>query len=179
VPADDGFGSPGDKTFNTPPLVEAADTGPFFHNNSVETIEGAVAFYNGLAFNNSPSGKLLAGLDPKGIGIRLDATQVVEIAAFLRVLNALENIRQSVELLETAQKFGHGSEPGSALRQAIAETGDSIGVLLGGGLHPDAVQYLEQARDAAERATHGSFRKSEYLSQAIAAQKSARAELMH
>ena len=39
---DDGFGIPGDGTFNTPPLVEAADTGPFFHNNSVSTIEGAV-----------------------------------------------------------------------------------------------------------------------------------------
>jgi mono/diheme cytochrome c family protein len=177
VPVDDGFGTPGDKTFNTPPLVEAADTGPFFHNNSVETIEGAVAFYNGQAFNNSPSGKLLAGLDPKGVGIRLDATQVVEVAAFLRVLNALENIRQSIELLEATQKSGHGDEPGSALQQAIAETGDSIGVLSGGGLHPDAVRHLEQARDAARRAMKSWFHKSEYLNQAIAAQKAARAEL--
>jgi hypothetical protein len=177
VPVDDGFGTPGDKTFNTPPLVEAADTGPFFHNNSVETIEGAVAFYNGQAFNNSPSGKLLAGLDPKGVGIRLDATQVVEVAAFLRVLNALENIRQSIELLEATQKSGHGDEPGSALQQAIAETGDSISVLSGGGLHPDAVRHLEQARDAARRAMKSWFHKSEYLNQAIAAQKAARAEL--
>jgi hypothetical protein len=38
VPLDDGLGRPGDGTFNTPPLVEAADTGPFFHNNSIETI---------------------------------------------------------------------------------------------------------------------------------------------
>jgi Peptidase S24-like len=44
VPADDGLGFPGDGTFNTPPLAEAADIGPFFHNNSVETVEGAVAF---------------------------------------------------------------------------------------------------------------------------------------
>jgi hypothetical protein len=29
MPPDDGFGSPGDGTFNTPPLVEAADTAPF------------------------------------------------------------------------------------------------------------------------------------------------------
>ena len=43
-PPDDGFGNPGNGEFNTPPLVEAADTGPFFHNNSVETLEGAVAF---------------------------------------------------------------------------------------------------------------------------------------
>ena len=40
VPRDDGFGVPGDGTFNTPPLVEAADTGPFFHNNAIETSKG-------------------------------------------------------------------------------------------------------------------------------------------
>ncbi|HXF46399.1 MAG TPA: hypothetical protein VNK91_09810, partial [Burkholderiaceae bacterium] len=35
VPRDDGFRSPGDGTFNTPVLIEAADTPPFFHNNAV------------------------------------------------------------------------------------------------------------------------------------------------
>jgi len=53
VPRDDGFRTPGDGTFNIPPLVEAADSGPFFHNNAIETIEGAVAFYDGDSFNNS------------------------------------------------------------------------------------------------------------------------------
>ena len=46
-PPDDGFGAPGNGEFNTPSLVEAADTGPFFHSNSVETIEGAVASITG------------------------------------------------------------------------------------------------------------------------------------
>ena len=32
----------GDGTFNTTPLIEAADTEPFFHNNSAATIEDAV-----------------------------------------------------------------------------------------------------------------------------------------
>ncbi|RMF59058.1 MAG: hypothetical protein D6743_16815, partial [Calditrichaeota bacterium] len=45
VPPDDGFGTPGNGEFNTPSLVEAADSGPFFHNNAVQTIEAAVAFY--------------------------------------------------------------------------------------------------------------------------------------
>src|SRR5262245_10113122 len=35
----------GDGTFNTPPLIEAADTEPFFHNNSFATIEDAVSFF--------------------------------------------------------------------------------------------------------------------------------------
>src|SRR6058998_1260093 len=104
IPLDDGFGRPGNNTFNTPPLVEAAGTGPFFHNNSIETIEGAVAFYNGDSFNKSPAGQILAQADPNGVGIELDGTQIVAVAAFLRVLNALENIRQSLELLESSAK---------------------------------------------------------------------------
>jgi len=90
---DDGLGitPAGDGTFNTPSLVEAADTGPFFHNNSVETIEGAVGFYNTDAFNNSPSGQFLSG--GTGRAIALDATQVEAVAAFLRALNALDQGR--------------------------------------------------------------------------------------
>ena len=55
-PPDDGAGNPGNGKFNTPSLVEAADTPPFFHNNSVETLEAAVAFYNNDSFANSPAG---------------------------------------------------------------------------------------------------------------------------
>ncbi|MFZ2652761.1 MAG: hypothetical protein WA210_21895, partial [Burkholderiaceae bacterium] len=100
VPPDDGLGTPGDATFNTPPLVEAADTAPFFHNNSVATLEGAVGFYDGDAFNSSPAGQFLKSIDPNKRGIELDATQVQAIAAFLRVLNAIENIRQTQVLLD-------------------------------------------------------------------------------
>ena len=143
VPTDDGFGVPGNGEFNTPPLVEAADTPPFFHDNSVATIEGAVAFYNGDAFNNSPSGRLLAGTGG-GRGITLDATQVEAIAAFLRVINALENIRSGLTLLEQG---GKGN-----LRLAGEETDDAILVLAGAGLHPEAVAHLRQARQLIDRA---------------------------
>src|SRR5204862_484876 len=84
--ADDGFGTPWDGTFNVPALVEAADTGPFFHNNAIDAIEGAVAFYDGEAFNYSPAGRALAKADPRDKGIVLDGTQIVAIAAFLRVI---------------------------------------------------------------------------------------------
>jgi hypothetical protein len=43
-----------------------------------------VAFDNGAAFNNSPAGRVLA--QATGRGISLDATQVVQVAAFLRVI---------------------------------------------------------------------------------------------
>jgi mono/diheme cytochrome c family protein len=178
VPPDDGFGTPGDGTFNTPSLIESADTGPFFHNNSIETIEGAVAFYNGDAFNNSPAGQLITGAT--GSGINLDGTQVVEVAAFLRVINALENIRQSIELLETFgdRKFGTVKEGEQLLERAIDETEDSIQVLSCGGLHPDAVFHLQKARDLTEKAKRRVFFKKRYTEEAIEEQGKTRDELV-
>jgi cytochrome c peroxidase len=180
VPPDDGFGTPGDGTFNVPPLVEAADSGPFFHNNAIETIEGAVAFYNGKAFNNSPSGRFLASTDPDGVGIALDGTQIVAVAAFLRVLNALENIRQSIAFLEASaqQAFFHRHESKTLLERAREETDDSITVLSGAGLHPDAVAHLKAARRLTENALSSNFSKSKLARQAIREQERARAQLV-
>jgi hypothetical protein len=173
VPPDDGFGTPGDGTFNTPSLVEAADTGPFFHTNAIETIEGAVAFFNGASFNNSPAGRAVGG-------IILDGTQVEEIAAFLRVINVLENIRQSIELLKpVAQRTSSTEEKiRRAVGQAAQETQDSIRVLSGGGLHPQAVQHLEEALQLIRKAEHGFLFRSKQAEQAIRQQEKARAELV-
>ncbi|MGH8605566.1 MAG: hypothetical protein ACREXR_23065, partial [Gammaproteobacteria bacterium] len=132
-----------------------ADTGPFFHNNSVETIEGAVAFYTGDAFNSSPSGRFLRGCnsddppvcrDPKAIN--LDATQVVAVAAFLRVINALDNIRELNKLLGAVERneLLAGEHPQDVVKRAANDIDDAIEVLAGGGLHPDAVRALKEAR---------------------------------
>lgn len=178
VPPDDGFGIPGNGEFNTPSLVEAADTGPFFHNNSVETIEGAVAFYNGDAFNNSPAGQLLASAT--GSGINLDATQVVEVAAFLRVINALDNIRQSIDFLDSyhTQDF-LGNEPfNKLLQRAVDETDDSIMVLSGGGLHPVAVAHLRESRRAILHAISDVTSSQTLIEQAINEQNAAHADIV-
>jgi hypothetical protein len=173
VPDDDGFGTPGDGTFNTPSLVEAADTGPFFHNNAIETIEGAVAFFNGASFNNSPAGRAVGG-------ILLDGTQVVEIAAFLRVINVLENIRQSIDLLEPVAQRAVSTEDRikRSIRQSAQETQDSIRVLSGGGLHPQAVQHLEEALRQIQKAEHGILFQSKQAKEAITQLEKARAELV-
>src|SRR6266850_655385 len=151
-----------------------------FHNNGIQTIEGAVAFYNGQAFNNSPSGRFLASTDPNRVGIRLDATQVVAVAAFLRVINALENIRQSVELLTQSAALGFferaPAEP--LLKQAVSETSDSIRVLSGGGLHPEAVARLVEAQRLAERAASSLFNRRALTREAITAQELARSQLI-
>ena len=179
-PPDDGFGRPGDGTFNTPPLVEAADTGPFFHNNAIETIEGAVGFYDGESFNNSPSGKALAQADPEGVGIELDGTQIVAVAAFLRVINTLENIRESLDLLERSlDTAAHDrTERKKLLERAISETTDSIRVLKAGGLHPEAVAHLKEAKRLTEKAACSWFSKGKRTREAIEEQKKARAFLV-
>ena len=178
VPPDDGFGTPGNGEFNTPSLVDAADTGPFFHNNSVETIEGAVAFYNGDAFNNSPAGQLVAGAT--GSGINLDATQVVAVAAFLRVINTLENIRKSIGFLESYvnKEFLGNVAFDKLLQRALHETDDSIVVLVGGGLHPGAVAHLKEARRLTLEAIDNGSSATNLIEQAITQQKKARDDIV-
>lgn len=171
-PPDDGFGNPGTGEFNTPVLVEAADTGPFFHNNSVETIEGAVAFYNGDAFNNSPAGRLVAGAT--GGGINLDATQVVAVSAFLRVINSLENIRESTDLLQRSRGDTH--RRARLLKRAAAEIDDATAVLVGAGLHPGAAALLVDAGDHVNSALRKYSSRS--ITEALAGLAAARARLI-
>ena len=180
VPRDDGFGAPGDGTFNTPPLVEAADTAPFFHNNSVETIEGAVAFYNSEAFANSPAGGFLASTDPNGVAISLEVTQVEAVAAFLRVINALENIRAAVDLIQGSlgESFALYGAVDEQLRIAGFEIQDAVVVLEGASIDADAVAHLESAAALARQAAGSAFGKRSYAQRALAALAMARAELV-
>jgi len=165
-PRDDGFGIPGDGTFNTPPLIEAADTGPFFHNNARVTLEDAVAFYNSDAFNNSPSGQ--AGR------IALTEEQVRDIAAFLRVLNALENIRESEAQLRAAMSL-RGERAARNVRQMREETQDAIDVLAGANLHANAIADLRAARAAVENDEY--YRRAD-LDRAVTALQRARGRIL-
>ena len=178
-PADGGFGrgTPppgvfgiGNGSFNTPVLVEAADTGPFFHNNSITTIEGAVDFYNSRAFNEAPGFGALIGT------IRLDATEVEAVAAFLRVINALENIRSSIDLENRAKVAVSFSQAQELLRLSIAELQDAIDVLDCGNLHPDAVRRLREALaiDAVALSTSNQSARNVLINQAIARKNQAK-----
>ena len=147
-PPDGGFGqsgiSPtggiGNGSFNTPVLVEAADTGPFFHNNSIETIEGAVDFYNSRAFNEAPGFGSLIG------GVRLEATEVVAVAAMLRVINVLENERSARDLINRLKVATNDNQIETLAELAIAEIDDAIEVLVGGGLHRKAQKEFTRAK---------------------------------
>jgi cytochrome c553 len=173
----DGQGGFGNGSFSVPPLVEAADTGPFFHNNAVQTIEEAVDFYNSDGFKTSPSANVPPFITG---GIKLEAEQVQDIAAFLRVINAMENIRSSITLLERAQDARRLPKERNPLRLSIAEINDAIKVLRERRLHPSAVAYLRTARYLVEIASIIPLRqiRNFYIGLAIQQEKVARGQMV-
>jgi len=151
----------GDNKFNTPSMIEAVDTPPFFHNNAVAgTIEDAIRFYNSPEFNDNclnddPSNPLTPGREPLGGEILLTdgpGGEVEQVGKCLRVLNSLENIRNSNEFLERARtetKFGRAKK---RLIIALADIEDAIPVLEDKDLHPTSVTDLEEAAGFAQQA---------------------------
>ena len=142
----------GDGRFNTPPLIEAADTAPFFHNNAVSTLEQAIAAYNSDAYNTSP-GALTSKLADRTV--KLDSTQVVAVASFLRAINALENLRLSDRLDNQARQVRNKARARHLAGLGLAENEDAIRVLKEGvlGSYWRVVRKLEKAADYQRRAS--------------------------
>lgn len=137
----EGSGAFGDGTFNIPPLVEAADTPPFFHNNGAATLEESVAFYGTTAFNCSPGGRAVGGI------AFASADEVTKVSNFLRVLNVLENIRASDAFLGDANAEAGLAGARPKLEAALADIGDGLRVLGQTGLHrKDAAKELKSAQ---------------------------------
>jgi len=138
MPFDDGFGR-GTSLFNVPPVIEAADTGPFFHANQMETVEGAIAFYTSQ--RHLRDGEVLGPI------VGLNGAQLVNVGAFMRVLNADENARSAIDLVIRAEQLNKRRDQRVNLKLADSEVEDALQVLAGGKLHfDDAVPLLEQAR---------------------------------
>ena len=146
LPPDGGFGRAsrpdggfGDGRFNIPPLVEAAGTPPFFHSNSANTLEKAVAFYTGPEFAGSPGGM---GVGP----IVLSLAEIDAIGAFLRVINALEDIRSAIDSRRSALATPQPILAAPALASASQAVRTAIRVLDELNLHPEAATLLDDAR---------------------------------
>lgn len=160
--------------FNTPSIIEAADTPPFFHNNVVSTIELAVAFYNTEVFARSAA----AG----GIPFNLLDLEVRKIAALLRTLNALNNMENGDRFNQLAQRVAATSPQASttAVEIAASETQDAIQVLTGGpvALYPSTsvISLLRRAL-ALEKQTIAAWNPS-LLDQATNLKQSARAQMV-
>jgi mono/diheme cytochrome c family protein len=185
APPDGGFGPEpeagiegfGDGTMNTPSLVEAADTPPYFHNNAARTLEDAVRFYTSDTFGESPAGQF------GGAGaFELSRKQIRAISAFLRVVNAMENIRFSNVIAEQARRAEPKSAADERLREALAETRDAIEVLERGPLklHRGAVRSLRHAVRLQRRALRekSDDKRDSLLQQAIELKSEASAAMI-
>jgi cytochrome c peroxidase len=145
-PIDGGFGltpnpdgSFGNRGFNAPPVVEAADTAPFFHNNIAGTLEDVVAFYMSPEFN---------GPRLPAAQFNFNATQIAQLTDFMRALNTLQNIQVARrELQEILSLNGNPqNEIQTRLQTAGFDTDDAIAVLNQGAIYPAVVVGLTAAR---------------------------------
>jgi cytochrome c peroxidase len=134
--------------FNIPPLVEAADTAPFFHNHTIPDLESAVAFYGDTAFQAADPVSIGGpnGLVPITISKDPNDPEVQAIAAFLRVLNTLENIRSSISLALRARSMTQDNDARDLAKLAVAEATDAINVLNAGSLVNSAEASILSAR---------------------------------
>lgn len=170
LPNDDGFldGSFG-VGFNAPPLIEAADTAPLFHNNAAADIEAAVAFYTSDTFRQSPVGRFFF--------INLTTAEQADLASFLRVMNAAENVRQVRKRAEFV-KNNRSAGNSDLLRVAIADTQDAIDVLGQKGLNPVAVNELFDIRQTLQIAlANPDANRPAYMDHAIVYLNLVRSEL--
>ena len=138
----EAFGLPSDNGnndfnggFDTPRLVEAADTAPFFHNNSAATLEEAIRHYTTDAFRQSPGAfRFFFNFNENEIG---------DIAAYLRTINALENMRLVRERFEYIRN--NPDLPADQLIDAsIADLNDVLEVLRTQNLYPVMLTQVEQ-----------------------------------
>jgi cytochrome c peroxidase len=161
-PHDGGFGvfagqappfAIGDTSFNVPPLIEAADTGPFFHTDtqildaptqntdSAQTIEQAVAFYQSRAFQ-----------------LNISANDIMNIARFLRALNAIFNIQEASNRIIGARNMGNalgnvGRVDRMQRRMAqmtLFELDDAVRILSDVNLNPAQADRVRTARSRIE-----------------------------
>jgi len=116
-------------------VIEAADSAPLFHNNEKASIEDAVAFYTSDTFRHASN----------GFDIQLSQAEIDSIGAFLRVLNAAENIRQ-VRKRSLFVQNNRSTGNTDILTIAIADTQDALDVLTAKNLNPTARHDLATAK---------------------------------
>lgn len=141
----------GDGSFSVPPLIEAADTGPFFHNNARgPDIENAVAFYASAPFGFSPAAVALEARF--GTPLNLFAQDSFHIARFLRVLNSAFNADIAIQRLSAAGtlvgRFGNTRADIQTKLMDLAreELNDALTVLsFQSGLYTAAQTSIKQA----------------------------------
>lgn len=97
-------------------------------------------------FNPEPPNSLA----PKAVPIEISADpadpEVLAIAAFLRVLNVLENIRSSIDVAQRGRSMTGVADLRDLARLAVAETDDALEVLSGGAFVNQSEPAIRSAR---------------------------------
>jgi hypothetical protein len=153
-PIPNSDGSFGDQTFNTPSVVEFADTVPGFHNHITastpldpDPVMATVAFYATPEFANSSSGVIFGGI-MQGLG----PGEIKRISIFLRAINAVQNDRNARRFLKQAHTLAITNfialEPVimRGVQLADAEVEDAEQQCAAAGLFPDPIPNLQSAR---------------------------------
>jgi hypothetical protein len=147
------FNAFGDGNFSVPPLVEAADTAPFFHANPdlgrpfSSTMDKVVFFY-GTGFQFSKGAQFLDSQPEFGVG-DINATTTGGIPHMLVVLNAVFNIDlarqrlQAAETLATDLRAIRADIQAQLALLAGEEIEDAIRVLRDQNIHPTEQTTLQ------------------------------------
>lgn len=177
----------GDGTFSTPPLIEAADTGPFFHTNTFTNMEGVAGFYRNFPFSGSPADNLLAQKFGTPVSFSNDDANL--IARFLRGLNVALNLDMAQQRLTAAQTLANRFHDTRAdvqaglMQLAENELNDALSVLTDQAttqpFYPvsvDRIGLAKQEIDAGLAATDWSARQS-HISTALSRTQNARDQI--
>jgi hypothetical protein len=147
-------GSFGDRSFNTPSVVEFADTVPGFHNHITastpldpDPVMAAVAFYRTAEFANSTGGQF----EPSPT--LMSGTDIQQIARFLRAINAVQNNHNARRFLQRALTLAIANFPAfepvivRGLKLADEEIQDAIDQTGPFGFSPDPVPEFQAAQN--------------------------------
>jgi hypothetical protein len=144
---------------NVPPLIEAADTGPFFSTHAFATLEEAIGFYAADGFAHSFVGSFAFENRPAGQPMPLTPDDILDIGRFLRVANAALNVQmaraRAIAARDISVQFGTQNDDvqRGLIQLALDETEDALRVL--GDVHclaPEQQEQLRRVRDALSRA---------------------------
>jgi carbohydrate binding protein with CBM35 domain len=160
----DGFG---DGNFNVPPLVEAADTAPFFHSNAqvgsfFQSPMERIVFFYGTSFQFSKGAQFLDSQPEFGPG-DINATTTGGIPQMLVVLNAVFNIdlaRQRLQAAETLATDLHAIRAdvqAQLMLLAGEEIEDAIRVLREQSIHQTQQDTLQSILNQVRTANAGAL----------------------
>jgi len=182
-----GLNGFGNGTFNTPPLIEAVDTGPFFHTNGFgHSIESAIFFYAGEPFTSSPAGLDLTARF--GNPLVIPTQEGFSMGRFLRGLNIALNLDIAKQKLRAAltlaNRFGDTrvdiqrgllTSGQAEINDAIRVLTDSAVTILPNPFYPVAVDRLGLAtQEIAAAMTAPVSSRAGHISNAVSRVENAR-----